>query len=86
MIFNSFHTNGAQNSWGKHLVPEYDAAVEESFRFVEPERKLPALRRVLKHLVDDCTALWIGRLITYHLFSVRIINKSKSIIKILKVI
>ncbi len=68
MIFNSFHTNGAQNSWGKHLVPEYDAAVEESFRFVEPERKLPALRRVLKHLVDDCTALWIGRLNTYHLW------------------
>jgi peptide/nickel transport system substrate-binding protein len=68
MIFNSFHTNGAQNAWGKHFVPEYDAAVEDSFRFIEPERKLPGLKRVLKHLVDDCTALWIGRLNTYHLW------------------
>jgi peptide/nickel transport system substrate-binding protein len=68
MIFNSFHTNGAQNAWGKHLVPEYDAAVEESFRYVEPERKLPGLRRVLRHLVEDATALWIGRLNAYHLW------------------
>jgi peptide/nickel transport system substrate-binding protein len=68
MIFNSFHTNGAQNAWGRHFFPAYDAAVEESFRYIEPERKLPALRRVLRHLVDDCTALWIGRLNAYHLW------------------
>jgi peptide/nickel transport system substrate-binding protein len=68
LIFNSFHTDGAQNAWGKHFVAEYDAAVEESFRHVEPEKKLPALKRVVKHLVDDCTAIWIGRLNAYHLW------------------
>ncbi|MBM3522726.1 MAG: ABC transporter substrate-binding protein [Alphaproteobacteria bacterium] len=68
LIFNSFHKDGAQNTWGKHFFPDYDAAVEESFRHVAPEKKLPALKRVVKHLVDDCTAVWIGRLNAYHLW------------------
>lgn len=68
LIFNSFHKDGAQNAWGKHYSTDYDTAVEESFQYVEPEKKLPGLRKVLKYLVDDCTALWIGRLNVYHLW------------------
>ncbi len=68
LIYNSFDSAGAQNVWVKHNDPVYDAAVEDSFRFIDPQQKLPALKRVLRMLVDDCSALWIGRLNTYHLW------------------
>jgi peptide/nickel transport system substrate-binding protein len=68
LIFNSFDSHGAQNAWVHYNNPDYDAAVEESFRHIDPQHKLPALQRVLRYLVDDCSALWIGRLNTYHLW------------------
>jgi peptide/nickel transport system substrate-binding protein len=68
LIYNNYHKDGVQAQWMTYRNADYDQAVEESFRHVEPERKLPALKRVVKHLVDDCPAVFIGRLNAYHLW------------------
>lgn len=68
LIYNSYACTGSQFSFHQHCVPEYDEAVFESFKFVEKEQKLPHLKQVMAHLVEDCTSIWIGRLNTYNLW------------------
>ncbi len=68
LIWNNYHKDGNQARWMGYRNPAYDEAVMESFRYLEPARKLPALQRVTSMLVDDCPALWIGRLNAYHLW------------------
>ncbi|MCC7428173.1 MAG: ABC transporter substrate-binding protein [Alphaproteobacteria bacterium] len=68
LIWNNYHKDGNQARWMGYRNADYEQAVMESFRFVQPDRKLPALKRVLRHLVNDCPALFIGRLNAYHLW------------------
>lgn len=68
LIWNNYHKDGNQARWMGYRNDSFEDAVMESFRFADPVRKLPALQRVSKILVEDCPALWIGRLNAYHLW------------------
>ena len=68
LIWNNYHKDGNQARWMGYRNDAFEAATMESFRYLEPQRKLPALQRVSKILVEDCPALWIGRLNAYHLW------------------
>ena len=45
---------------------EYDANVLKAHETPEPDTRRPAQNAAPRHLVEDCTSLWIGRLNTYH--------------------
>lgn len=68
LIYNSYACAGSQFNFHQHCVADYDAAVLDSFREVDPEAKKPHLKKVLQHLVDDSTSIWIGRLNTFNLW------------------
>jgi peptide/nickel transport system substrate-binding protein len=68
LIYNNYHRDGVQAQWMGKISPEYDALVEESFRYIEPEKKLPALRKVVQTLADVVPAVWIGRVNAFHLW------------------
>ncbi|MBU8545362.1 MULTISPECIES: ABC transporter substrate-binding protein [Roseomonadaceae] len=68
LIWNNYHKDGNQARWMGYRNPAYDTAVMESFRYLDEARKKPALRKVSEILVEDCPALWIGRLNAYHLW------------------
>jgi peptide/nickel transport system substrate-binding protein len=68
LIWNNYHRDGNQARWMGYRNEEFEKATMESFRHLEPAKKLPALRTVNRILVEDCPALWIGRLNAYHLW------------------
>jgi peptide/nickel transport system substrate-binding protein len=68
LIWNNYHKDGNQARWMGYRNAAFEEATMESFRHLEPARKLPALQRVNRILVEDCPALWIGRLNAYHLW------------------
>lgn len=52
----------------KPCYPEYDEAISEAYRYLEPEERRPHLVRATKHLIDNAISVYIGRLNTYHLW------------------
>lgn len=74
LIYNSYACEGSQLNIHAHCVPEYDASVLESFKYVDREQKAPQLRKVLQHLVEDSTSIWIGRLNTYNLWRENVVG------------
>lgn len=52
----------------------YDAALTKAYETVDHETRKPHLQAALRHLVEDCTSVWIGRLNTYHLWRKGIAN------------
>ena len=53
---------------------EYDANVLKAYETLDPDTRRPALNAALRHLVEDCTSLWIGRLNTYHVWRKEVTN------------
>jgi peptide/nickel transport system substrate-binding protein len=53
---------------------EYDANLTKAYETLDPETRKPALQAALRHLVEDCTSLWIGRLNTYHIWRKEVTN------------
>jgi peptide/nickel transport system substrate-binding protein len=47
---------------------EYDKAISDAYRHLEPELRRPHLHRAMKHLIDNAISVYIGRLNTYHLW------------------
>jgi peptide/nickel transport system substrate-binding protein len=68
LIWNNYHKDGNQARWMGYRNDAFENAVMESFRYIDPARKMPSLRKVSEILVEDCPALWIGRLNAYHLW------------------
>lgn len=68
LIWNNYHRDGNQARWMGYRNEEFEKATMESFRHLEAAKKLPALRVVNRILVEDCPALWVGRLNAYHLW------------------
>lgn len=68
LIWNNYHKDGNQARWMGYRNEAFEEATMDSFRYLDNARKMPGLQRVSKILVEDCPALWIGRLNAYHLW------------------
>ena len=69
LLAQSYMCDGGKQYIAQPCSPAYDEAINEAYRFVDPQKKVESLKAALAHLVDDATSIWIGRLNTYHIWT-----------------
>ena len=74
LFAESYRCNAGKQYISQPCSESYDANLAKAYETLDPETRKPALQAALRHLVEDCTSLWIGRLNTYHVWRKEVTN------------
>jgi len=74
LLAQSYRCDAGKQYISQPCSKTYDANLAKAYETLDHETRKPALQAALRHLVEDCTSLWIGRLNTYHIWRKEVKN------------